>query len=511
MKLSSEIIVEYLKDDFTFSAAGKITKALTYTRPVFWEESTVPSDGSVYLVEQCIPEPASAVQTHCILVTIGDSLRGWAGACDLVLTFKKGTSFSRMANALHQIFTLYDEWDKELSSILNRNGQITELLDCTQKVTPNPIMVHNPAFEIISYSSIIDSNPDIGYLIDRDRNKETYNAFQLDREFKSTFSQTKPAFFPETVSGTKSLYQNLFNHGKFIGRIVIMGALEDFHRRDLQILQHLTPYIQTILSHEQYGRLEGETYSLNQLIGRILKGDVTEDSYIRQSMAAFGWQNNHHYFCSVFLADPIDVQNHTIASICRRLENQVPASCVVEHSNQIVMFFNLDLNRNTLRDVVHSYTELVRDSNLKAGISKSYEGFHLSFQLLEKQASIALSLGQRYFPERWIHHFNDISNRYQLELLVSELPTEMICSPEILKMYQYDQENNTEYYLTLKTYLENNMQPVVTASRLFVHRTTLMYRLNKINQLFHIDISTAYNRLFLQVSMLLLDQMLLNG
>ena len=175
------------------------------------------------------------------------------------------------------------------------------------------------------------------------------------------------------------------------------------------------------------------------------------------------------------------------------------------------MFVNLDLNRNTLRDVVHSYTELVRDSNLKAGISKSYEGFHLSFQLLEKQASIALSLGQRYFPERWIHHFNDISNRYQLELLVSELPTEMICSPEILKMYQYDQENNTEYYLTLKTYLENNMQPVVTASRLFVHRTTLMYRLNKINQLFHIDISTAYNRLFLQVSMLLLDQMLLNG
>ena len=55
MKLSSEIIVEYLKDDFTFSAAGKITKALTYTRPVFWEESTVPSDGSVYLVETVYP------------------------------------------------------------------------------------------------------------------------------------------------------------------------------------------------------------------------------------------------------------------------------------------------------------------------------------------------------------------------------------------------------------------------------------------------------------------------
>ena len=78
-------------------------------------------------------------------------------------------------------------------------------------------------------------------------------------------------------------------------------------------------------------------------------------------------------------------------------------------------------------------------------------------------------------------------------------------------MYQYDLKNNTEYYLTLKTYLENNMQPVITASLLFVHRTTLMYRLNKIQQLFHIDISTAYSRLFLELSMLMLDQMLLNG
>ena len=251
-----------------------------------------------------------------------------------------------------------------------------------------------------------------------------------------------------------------------------MEALEKFHKRDMQILQCLTPYILAILSHEQYGLPENAIYSLNQLIGRILKGDVTEDSYIIHSMADFGWQNSHHFFCMVFLADPIDVQNHTVASICRRLENQVPASCVVEFDRQIVMFVNLDQGGISLPEAVHCCTELIRDSNLKAGISRSYEGFHLSFQLLHRQAAIALNLGQRYLPERWLHHFDDISARYQLELLVSELPAEMICTPELLKMYQYDLKNNTEYYLTLKTYLENNMQPVITASLLFVHRTT---------------------------------------
>ena len=509
MKLSSEILVEHLNDSFAFTATGKITKSLEYSRPVFLEEHAVPEEGGIYLCTNQMSQPASSI--HCILISVGVPLMGWAGACDLVLNFRKGTSPMHLMNSLHQIFNLYDDWERELAAVLNRNGRLAELLDCTQRVMKNPILVHNGSFENIAWSSALESNPALGHLIERDLNRETYNAFRLDRDFRSTFSHTKPAFFSEAVSGTRSLYQNLFNHGKFIGRIVVMEALEKFHKRDMQILQCLTPYILAILSHEQYGLPENAIYSLNQLIGRILKGDVTEDSYIIHSMADFGWQNSHHFFCMVFLADPIDVQNHTVASICRRLENQVPASCVVEFNRQIVMFVNLDQGRSSLPEAVHCCTELIRDSNLKAGISRSYKGFQLSFQLLHRQASLALSLGQRYFPERWVHHFDDISARYQLELLVSELPAEMICTPELLKMYHYDQENNTEYYLTLKTYLENNMQPVITAARLFVHRTTLMYRLNKIKQLFHIDISTAYSRLFLELSMLMLDQTLLNG
>ena len=74
-------------------------------------------------------------------------------------------------------------------------------------------------------------------------------------------------------------------------------------------------------------------------------------------------------------------------------------------------------------------------------------------------------------------------------------------------MHLYDENNNSEYYTTLKTYLANNMQPVLTAKKLFIHRTTLLYRMEKMESLFHIDLKNPEKRIFYQLSMLLLEQM----
>ena len=43
--------------------------------------------------------------------------------------------------------------------------------------------------------------------------------------------------------------------------------------------------------------------------------------------------------------------------------------------------------------------------------------------------------------------------------------------------------NMTEYLLTVKTYLENNNNMTVTAKKLFIHRNTLISRINKIEEL----------------------------
>ncbi len=68
------------------------------------------------------------------------------------------------------------------------------------------------------------------------------------------------------------------------------------------------------------------------------------------------------------------------------------------------------------------------------------------------------------------------------------MPLKYYCNPVLEKLKNYDKSNNTQLYTTLRTYLECNMNLSETARKLFVHRNSLVYRINRINELTHLDL-----------------------
>ena len=57
---------------------------------------------------------------------------------------------------------------------------------------------------------------------------------------------------------------------------------------------------------------------------------------------------------------------------------------------------------------------------------------------------------------------------------------------------EYDKEHCTEYYLTIRSYLLNNMNTKQMADDLNVHRNTVVYRLQRISELFHLDLTDCH-------------------
>lgn len=510
MQLSSEIINNYLKTLFLYTIRGPINSELFYSRPVFLDASVTVQNRGIYLctsreLTDCYQSPV-----HALAFVAGQPREGAERLCDTLFVFEEGFPLTRLSNALNELFNTYDQWDQALSTLLSENSPMGRLLDCSEKIFENPILVHNHDFEFIAYSRYIDTHPSLSFLVDQDRSVEAYNDFRLSQDFQATFASTKACFFPDTITGIRSLYMNIFNHKSFIGRIVIPEVTRSFNESDRALLAHFSRYIQASIINHPDSYLD-RLNTLDHLTYLILTGKIKEDAYIEKAMGAFCWQNYHDYFCTVFSMDPLDVQNHTFKMIRNRLEMLVPDSCIVEYQERLVMFVNLTLNQYRQSEIVGLYAELVRDSYLKAGYSKVYKGFHFSFRLLYLQANTSLEYGSRYFPDQWIHSFNSIADKYLLEKLTSDFPAEMVCAPEVVAMYHYDEVHHTEYFDTLKCYLQNNMQPVITAKKLFIHRTTLMYRLNKIFELFQLDLSTSYSRIFLQLSIMLLEQTFLNG
>ena len=82
------------------------------------------------------------------------------------------------------------------------------------------------------------------------------------------------------------------------------------------------------------------------------------------------------------------------------------------------------------------------------------------------------------------------------------------CSPMLLKLLDYDRENQTDLMNTLYEYLDCSQNTQLAAERLFIHKNTLLYRLNKIRSIIDNDLTYSWDLLLLSLSfriLILLD------
>ena len=97
-----------------------------------------------------------------------------------------------------------------------------------------------------------------------------------------------------------------------------------------------------------------------------------------------------------------------------------------------------------------------------------------------------------------------------LEQLLSHIPTEQapyLISPDIQRLKDAGAHFAFSPLDTLKAYLECNCNLVRTAQRLYLHKNTLLYRLNHIRSILRCDLDDADQRLLLMLSFKLLETM----
>jgi len=77
--------------------------------------------------------------------------------------------------------------------------------------------------------------------------------------------------------------------------------------------------------------------------------------------------------------------------------------------------------------------------------------------------------------------------------------TELI-HPGLSRLRRYDEHHGTDFYNTLYQYLRCERNVVATARALFIHRNSMIYRLQRIQQLLELDLDDVNVRLYLLLS-----------
>ncbi|MCL2212562.1 MAG: helix-turn-helix domain-containing protein [Oscillospiraceae bacterium] len=116
-----------------------------------------------------------------------------------------------------------------------------------------------------------------------------------------------------------------------------------------------------------------------------------------------------------------------------------------------------------------------------------------------KEAMIALEVGKIFDADKNIICYEDLG----IARLIYQLPTTMcdMFIKEVFKREAYESLDN-EILSTVVVFFENNLNVSETARKLFVHRNTLVYRLDKVQRLTGLDLREFDHAITFKVAML---------
>jgi hypothetical protein len=519
VRISADILNRELKDLFSFAVFGSLAEDLSLERPLFLRSAADIKDGQIYIADETISaaEPRKPVRSALLWLQKDGNLEGvdkYLGFFESIFAFRDVLIFD-VYNAVQNIYSRFDEWDTELQDILVRGSAVQAMIDCSDRIFNNPLILHDRYYKVISFSKkYADAFPMMSFV------PQEQNAAHIDLSEYDIYSKQRAALFPTTMTGVRSLYVNIFQQNRLQYRLLVLEYSRKFYPSDSSLLEHLAERIQPMIA--DVSEDAAEQLRLSGVIRKMLTSADTEEAYIKERLGKFNWLENHTYMCMKVSLNGGRSMNFPEAIIHDGIKEIAPGACIFEHEGAAAVFINMTdpgtSDPGAAMDIFDGFSgkkadrfsvalgTFLIDHGLKAGSSAQFLGSDFKdIKLYYKQAEIALDLGVRNAPLAHLYYFNAFITRYALESIVKELPAPMLCAPELIKLRDYDLKHKTELLRTASRYLQNHLSHTQTSIELGIHRSTLMYRLDRIKDIGGFNIEDSENQWHLFLSLKLLE------
>ncbi len=145
-------------------------------------------------------------------------------------------------------------------------------------------------------------------------------------------------------------------------------------------------------------------------------------------------------------------------------------------------------------DTVHSETMM----SILVGVSTVAENI-TQLSTAYKEAQIALEVGKVFDEEKFILHYDSLG----IGRLIYQLPIKL-CELFLSEVFKKGDISllDSETILTINKFFENDLNVSETSRQLFVHRNTLVYRLEKIYKLTGLDLRKFDQAIVFKVAMM---------
>jgi len=422
--------------------------------------------------------------------------------------FVPGQPLEQILETLLNLFDRYFQWEYQLNQLYFQGASVNALCDLGETITGNPFYIHDDWFIIVAMSKLLKdimppeqvSSSGKGFVP-----RKFIDEFKFDSDYQASYSNRGAALWTSSHpdATARSMYVNLWEGDIYRGRLLIIEEFAAFRSSHFLLAECIAQRAIAMIG-KSISDGERQYRSMDEVVLSLLDGSSTDSAGQTMLLDMLDWKRTDQYLCIRLQhqqSDTSPVLGHVLHSDLFQI---FPESYILFIKMQQCIILNLSKNPTQTAHIRHQIAPVCRDYFLYAGISSPVSGIDGLSQAFI-QAGIALDQAAYLRNERWVIPFTSVALEYMLHSIQTPLQNANLVSPALLALLAHDGSKGTEFFMTLRTYLLNERDIPKTAEALIIHRTTLLYRLKKIQALTGVDLDDPDERLYLLLSLRLLE------
>lgn len=413
---------------------------------------------------------------------------------------------TRTFELVQSIFDAYEDWICMIRDAVSRQDY-QKAVDIAYRMFKNPIVLFDANNKVLGMTSAYgehDLDSEWAYL-----SRYGYSSLNAVNMIKYTsnnsefFSHRNISYlFPKNNQiALEGISYCVFVNNIICGRINLIAKERKLNQGDAQLLEKLTEVLQAYMGLHILKDMSG---SVNNVFLDLMLDKPYDRTKLKMQMDYQGWTGEETYYVALIrfeAAGNPETVSRQVNSLFRMLIQNLSDTCINIRDNELILLADRNLAKD--QDSCLLLRNLVMHNPVQIGFSLPDSSGIMEIPRFYRQAEYVLERNRHLPKPKAIRYFEDMASEY---LLTASAPLEdkaMACMPAVLKLWQ-EQQNGSEMFRTLFSFLSNERSIAHTSAELFLHRNTTVYRIKKIQENLKLDLENPEVRSYCYISMLFL-------
>lgn len=424
-----------------------------------------------------------------------------------------GASFAQVCNAVQRMYMAAEAFDARLRAYVEAQAGFQALFDACEETTGCACALFDEHYQRIFQSAPAarESEPETasegvtadgsaapaaGALFDSD----AIDALMASRSYHTMRASRNVYIVP---GAGDVMLKNVFAEGRLVGTLVMGFAGDAVSARFVRnILNYLCPYVEEM--HARIGAFETSAVDVGRvkaLLNDAVAGDVAAVVRLQEALADTGRSGQGRYVVVRIERSFTHEGSEGHDYLAHRFESAWPGAYSFVADGNLYLFSKLGgSDSQTQQDFLRELPVFARENLSKTGVSRPFT----SMQRLagaRLQADGAFECGSELDPTNWCYRYEDYALEWLLLRASRHAPSKDVGHPALETLERYDEEHGSDLLGTLLAFMNCRYNATAAADELFVARSTLLNRLERVRELTGLDLDDTHDRFYLALTL----------